>query len=83
MKPTGWPNLPSGYQQWSVYTLGKNCQLLQEMQKLTSDKNDPYLCGFLEIHYLNKQVKFIQELDVHITNLQNVWAPESNMAENL
>lgn len=53
------------------------------MQKLTSDKNDPYLCGFFDIHYLNKQVKFIQELDVHVTSLQNVWAPESNMAENL
>ncbi|XP_057384024.1 ferritin heavy chain-like [Balaenoptera acutorostrata] len=38
-----------------------NPSLLQ-LHKLATDKNDPYLCNFIETHYLNEQVKSIKEL---------------------
>ncbi|KAK2105332.1 fts3-like protein, partial [Saguinus oedipus] len=32
-------------------------QPLLELCKLATDKHDPRLCDFIEMHYLNKQVK--------------------------
>uniref|UniRef100_A0A2K5PWV9 Ferritin n=1 Tax=Cebus imitator TaxID=2715852 RepID=A0A2K5PWV9_CEBIM len=37
-------------------------QALLKLHKLTTDKNDPHLCDFIETHYLNEQVKSIKEL---------------------
>uniref|UniRef100_A0A8I6AJZ3 Ferritin n=1 Tax=Rattus norvegicus TaxID=10116 RepID=A0A8I6AJZ3_RAT len=58
------------------------CSLL-ELHKLATDKNDPHLCGLIETHYLNEQVKCIKELGDHVTNLRKMGAPESGMAEYL
>ncbi|XP_044937717.1 ferritin heavy chain-like [Mustela putorius furo] len=58
-------------------------QSLLELHKLATDKNDPHLCDFIETHYLNEQVKSIQELGDHVTNLRKMGAPESGMAEYL
>ncbi|KAM7154854.1 ferritin heavy chain-like [Molossus nigricans] len=44
-------------------------QSLPDLHKLATDKNDPHLCDFLETHYLNEQVKSINELGDRITNL--------------
>ncbi|MEJ1270697.1 hypothetical protein NN561_001524 [Cricetulus griseus] len=44
-------------------------QSLLELHKLTTDRNDPHLCDFIETHYLNEQVKSIKELGDHVTNL--------------
>lgn len=70
--------------QWSVHYTWKivNRSLL-EIHKLTSDRNDPYLCDFLETHYLNEQMKVIKELNVHVTNLYKMGPPESDMSEYL
>ena len=32
-------------------------QLLPELHKLGTEKNDPHLCDFIEIHYLNNRWK--------------------------
>ncbi|KAK1346503.1 hypothetical protein QTO34_000359 [Cnephaeus nilssonii] len=58
-------------------------QSLLELHNLATDKNDPHLCDFIETHYLNNQVKFINELGDHITNLCRMGAPETSMAEFL
>uniref|UniRef100_A0A8C5NZA4 Ferritin n=1 Tax=Jaculus jaculus TaxID=51337 RepID=A0A8C5NZA4_JACJA len=50
---------------------------------LEKSKNDPQLCGFIETHYLNEQVKSIKELGDHVSNLHKMGAPESGMAEYL
>ncbi|XP_048362135.1 ferritin heavy chain-like [Sphaerodactylus townsendi] len=58
-------------------------QSLLELHKLATDKNDPHLCCFIETHYLDEQVKSIKELGDHVTNLRNMGAPKSEMAEYL
>lgn len=52
-----------------------------EMHKLTNNKNGPNLCEGFEIHYLNKQVKFIKELDDCITNLHKMGTLGSERTE--
>uniref|UniRef100_A0A2K5PUZ4 Ferritin n=1 Tax=Cebus imitator TaxID=2715852 RepID=A0A2K5PUZ4_CEBIM len=52
-------------------------QSLLELHKLATDKNDPHLCDFIETHYLNEQVKSIEELGDHMTNLCKTGAPQS------
>ncbi|KAL6051216.1 hypothetical protein STEG23_005904 [Scotinomys teguina] len=54
-----------------------------ELHKLSTDKNDPHLCDFIETHYLNKQVKSIKELGDHMTNLRKMGAPEAGLAESV
>ncbi|KAL8164148.1 UNVERIFIED_CONTAM: hypothetical protein K2H54_046740 [Gekko kuhli] len=59
-------------------------QSLLELHKLaTGKKNDPHLCDFIETHYLDEQVKSINELGGHVTNLRKTGAPRSGMAEYL
>ncbi|KAM9726177.1 ferritin heavy chain-like [Dama dama] len=58
-------------------------QSLLELHKLATEKNDPHLCDFTETHYLNEQVEAIKELGDHITNLREMGAPGSGMAEYL
>nr|XP_035121227.1 ferritin heavy chain-like isoform X2 [Callithrix jacchus] len=58
-------------------------QSLLELHKLATDKNDPHLCDFIEMHYLNEQVKSIKELGDHVTNLHKMGAPQSGLAEYL
>uniref|UniRef100_A0A673TAX9 Ferritin n=1 Tax=Suricata suricatta TaxID=37032 RepID=A0A673TAX9_SURSU len=56
-------------------------QSLLELHKLATDENDPHLCDFTEMHYLNEQVKAIKELGDYVTNLCKMGAPECSMAE--
>ncbi|XP_032191342.1 LOW QUALITY PROTEIN: ferritin, mitochondrial [Mustela erminea] len=58
-------------------------QSLLELHTLASDRGDPYLCDFLETHYLNEQVKSIKELGDHVQNLIKMGAPDSGLAEYL
>ncbi|KAK2116227.1 fts3-like protein [Saguinus oedipus] len=58
-------------------------QLLLELHKLATDKNDPHLCDFIETHYMNEQVKSIKELGDHVTNLRKMGVPQSGLAEYL
>ncbi|XP_057588577.1 ferritin heavy chain-like [Hippopotamus amphibius kiboko] len=64
--------------------LGKNVnQALLELHKLATDKNDPHVCDFIETHDLHEQVKSIQELGDHVTNVRKMGAPGSGLAEYL
>ena len=47
---------------------------LLELHKLAIDKNDPYLCNFIETHYLN-EVKSTEELGGHINQLAQDGGP--------
>uniref|UniRef100_UPI00398EB42D ferritin heavy chain-like n=1 Tax=Pristiophorus japonicus TaxID=55135 RepID=UPI00398EB42D len=41
-------------------------QSLLDLHKLSTGSTDPYLCDFLETHYLDEQVKMIMKLGDHI-----------------
>uniref|UniRef100_A0A8D0Q7I0 Ferritin heavy chain n=1 Tax=Sus scrofa TaxID=9823 RepID=A0A8D0Q7I0_PIG len=58
---------------------------LMELHELATDKNDPYLCDFIEMQYLDEQVKSIKELGDHFTNLNRMLppAPKYGLAEYL
>lgn len=53
---------------------------LLELHKLATDKNDPHLRDFIEIHYLDERVKFVRQFGDRITNLCKMGAPESGRA---
>ncbi|OBS80350.1 hypothetical protein A6R68_21450, partial [Neotoma lepida] len=46
----------------------KKCvnQSLLQLHILVTDKNDPHLCDFIETHYLNEEVKSINELEGYV-----------------
>ncbi|XP_032970742.1 ferritin heavy chain-like [Rhinolophus ferrumequinum] len=58
-------------------------QSLFDLQHLATEMKDAHLCDFLKSHYLLEQMKFIQELEDHITNLRKMGAPETGLAEDL
>ncbi|XP_041030271.1 ferritin heavy chain B-like [Carcharodon carcharias] len=59
-------------------------QSLLDLHKLSYRNTDPHVSfDFLEIHYLDEQVKMIKKLGDHITNLQRLGAPENGMGEYL
>lgn len=58
-------------------------QSLFSLHRLATDKKDAHLCDFLMSRYLHEQVKFITELDDHLTNLCRMGAPQSGLAEHL
>ncbi|CAM2112174.1 unnamed protein product [Caretta caretta] len=58
-------------------------QSLLDLHKLATGKNDPHLCDFIEIQYLDDQVKAIKELGDHVTNLRKMGAPKYGMVEYL
>ncbi|XP_006868900.1 PREDICTED: kinesin-like protein KIF9 [Chrysochloris asiatica] len=58
-------------------------QSLLELHKLATDKNNPHLCDFIEMHDLDEQVKSIKELGDYVTNLCKMGAPDSGLAEYL
>uniref|UniRef100_A0A8C5WDB1 Ferritin n=1 Tax=Leptobrachium leishanense TaxID=445787 RepID=A0A8C5WDB1_9ANUR len=48
-------------------------QSLLDLHKLSTDRNDPHLCDFLESHYLDEQVKSMKELG----DLPTAWRSTS------
>ena len=50
-----------------------------ELHELATDKNDPYLCDFIEMQYLDEQVKSIKELGDHFTNLNRMLPPPTQV----
>ncbi|XP_050778704.1 ferritin heavy chain B-like [Gopherus flavomarginatus] len=50
-------------------------------QALATEKNDPWLCDFLESEYLEEQVKGIKQLGDHVTNLKCLGVPQNGMGE--
>ncbi|XP_078113268.1 ferritin, heavy polypeptide 1b isoform X3 [Sander vitreus] len=58
-------------------------QSLLDLQKMATEHNDPHLCDFIETHFLDEQVKSIKQLADWISNLRQMGAPQSAMAEYL
>lgn len=58
-------------------------QSLLNLHQLAAEKKDVHLCDYLEQHYLPKQVKSIEALGGNITNLRQMGAPESGLADYL
>lgn len=56
-------------------------QSVLDLHQLATDKSDAHLCEFLELNYWHEQVKFIKELECHLTNMRKMWAPEDSVAE--
>ncbi|XP_035872431.1 ferritin heavy chain-like [Phyllostomus discolor] len=56
---------------------------LLSLHQLATQKEDGYLCNFLERHYLPQQVMFIKELGDHVIKLRQMGAPVSGLAEYL
>ncbi|XP_028442095.1 ferritin, heavy polypeptide 1b isoform X3 [Perca flavescens] len=58
-------------------------QSLLDLQKMATEHNDPHLCDFIETHFLDEQVKSVKQLADWISNLRQMGAPQSAMAEYL
>ncbi|XP_060145465.1 ferritin light chain-like [Globicephala melas] len=72
------------------------CALFQDMQKLSqaetqalvdlhvlgSTHADPHLCDFLESHFLDEQVKFIQKMGDHLIDLRKLAGPQAGLGEH-
>ena len=41
------------------------------LHALGSARTDPHLCGFLESHFLDEEVKLIRKMGDHLTNLDD------------
>ncbi|XP_067576864.1 ferritin light chain-like [Pseudorca crassidens] len=72
------------------------CALFQDMQKLSQRRTqalvdlhvlgsthaDPHLCDFLESHFLDEQVKFIQKMGDHLIDLRKLAGPQAGLGEH-
>eukprot|EP00069_Balaena_mysticetus_P016146 bmy_09731T0 len=52
-------------------------QALLDLHALGSACADPQLCDFLESYFLDEQVKLIQKMDDHLTNLHRLAGPQA------
>ena len=80
------------WDEWDSGLRAMNCALhlakkvnqsLLHLHLLATEKGDGHLCHFLQSHYLQQQVMFIKELGDHVTQLRQMGAPESGLAEYL
>ncbi|KFO21375.1 Ferritin light chain [Fukomys damarensis] len=44
---------------------------------------EPHLCDFLEIHFLDKEVKFIKKIGDHLTKVCRLVGPQAGLGEYL
>ncbi|XP_071990752.1 ferritin heavy chain, oocyte isoform-like [Engystomops pustulosus] len=62
---------------------GSGLEALDSALQLSTERNDPHLCDFLETHNLDEQVKSMKELGDRVTNLRRMGAPQNGMAQYL
>nr|CAI9703730.1 unnamed protein product [Rangifer tarandus platyrhynchus] len=62
---------------------GRVRQPLLELHRLATGKSGPHLCDLAETHYPSEQVGAIRALGDRITNLRQLGAPGSGVAEHL
>ncbi|XP_042639436.1 ferritin light chain-like [Orycteropus afer afer] len=68
----------------AALTLEKNLnQALLDLHAVASTHTDPYLCDFLENHFLDEEVKLIKKMGDHLTNLRRVANPQAGLGEYL
>ena len=58
-------------------------QALLDLHSLPSARRDPHICDFLENHFLNEEVKLIQKMGDHLTNLCRLAGPQAVLGEYL
>uniref|UniRef100_A0A8C5VRX1 Ferritin n=1 Tax=Microcebus murinus TaxID=30608 RepID=A0A8C5VRX1_MICMU len=58
-------------------------QALLDLHALGSTHTDPHLCDFLENHFLDEEVKLIQKMGDHLTNLCRLAGPQAGLGEYL
>ena len=56
-------------------------QSLLDLHQVATESCDADLCHFVETGYLDQQVKFIKELEDHVSNLSNAGSPEGALEE--
>ncbi|XP_053756668.1 ferritin light chain-like [Panthera pardus] len=56
-------------------------QGLLDLHALGSARTDPHLCGFLENHFLDEEVKLIKKMGDHLTNLRRLSGPQADLGE--
>ncbi|XP_059970560.1 ferritin light chain-like [Mesoplodon densirostris] len=57
--------------------------LFQDAWKPSQDEWDSQLCDFLESRFLEEQVKLIQKMGDHLTNLRRLAGPQAVLGEHL
>lgn len=57
-------------------------QSLLDLQELAFKMRDTNLCDFLKTPYLSQQMKFLKELEDHVSNLRQPGSLESGLAED-
>ena len=58
-------------------------QSLLDLHQLATESCDADLCHFLGTGSLDQQVKFIKELEDHVSNLSNAGSPEGSLADDV
>nr|KAF6406769.1 hypothetical protein HJG59_005355 [Molossus molossus] len=58
-------------------------QVLLDLHALGATCTDPRLCDFLEKHFLEEEVKLIQKMGDHLTNLRRLAGPQAGLGEYL
>ena len=56
---------------------------LLDLHSLPSARRDPHICDFLENHFLNEEVKLIQKMGDHLTNLCRLAGPQTELGGSL
>ena len=58
-------------------------QSLLDLHQLATESCDADLCHFLGTGSLDQRVKFIEELEDHVSNLSNAGSPEGSLADDV
>ncbi|XP_055455540.1 ferritin heavy chain-like [Psammomys obesus] len=58
-------------------------QSLAAMHKLAISNSDAHLSGFLQNHFLQKQVEVLKEISSYLTSMHQMGSPNDAMAEDL
>uniref|UniRef100_A0A8C9KXR2 Ferritin n=1 Tax=Phocoena sinus TaxID=42100 RepID=A0A8C9KXR2_PHOSS len=66
----------------AVFTEKNLNQALVDLHVLGSTHADPHLCDFLESHFLDEQVKFIQKMGDHLIDLRKLAGPQAGLGEH-
>ncbi|XP_022440752.1 ferritin light chain-like [Delphinapterus leucas] len=66
----------------TVFTEKNLNQALVHLHVLGSTHADPHLCDFLESHFLDEQVKFIQKMGDHLIDLRKLAGPQAGLGEH-
>ncbi|KAF0876473.1 FRIL protein, partial [Crocuta crocuta] len=77
-----WGKAPDAME--TAIVLEKNLnEAILDLHALGSAQADPYLCDFLESHFLGEEVKVLKQMGDHLTNLRRLTGPYAALGEYL